>query len=363
MRKINLELQKVTAFSHSLHKLTDLGYMLKCFYELHKNAEYDSCLRFSMGFEGYIDNLKGLHSNWKDGKIAKALFGEIQEDMIQDITESKKEDIVEKKETDSDDDSEKEKEKEKDTENMETKSDNSDEENKDSKSESGEQSSKRTKPNSILLKGQYYPNLMNESHVKNDCFFGKNMILSAPNKAGKTTVLKTTAINIICIQQFGYGFFDSAVLCTPYTHFHSYLNIPDTSGRDSLFQAESRRCKDILDSVKENTDDQKYKHFCIFDELYSGTNPEEACKAGCAFLNYLSKFSNVDFILTTHYVDICKQFLKSSTTQNYKMEVNVSDTGTFEYTYRMLSGISEVKGAIRVLKDMDYPKEILEEIE
>ena len=204
---------------------------------------------------------------------------------------------------------------------------------------------------------------MNESHVKNDCFFGKNMILSAPNKAGKTTVLKTTAINIICIQQFGYGFFDSAVLCTPYTHFHSYLNIPDTSGRDSLFQAESRRCKDILDSVKENTDDQKYKHFCIFDELYSGTNPEEACKAGCAFLNYLSKFSNVDFILTTHYVDICKQFLKSNTTQNYKMEVNVSDTGTFEYTYRMLSGISEVKGAIRVLKDMDYPKEILEEIE
>ena len=33
----------------------------------------------------------------------------------------------------------------------------------------------------------------------------------------------------------------------------------------------------------------------------SGTNPIEAKKAGYAFLSYLSKYNNVDFILTTYY--------------------------------------------------------------
>lgn len=56
-------------------------------------------------------------------------------------------------------------------------------------------------------------------------------------------------MNIILSQQIGYGFYDSANI-NPYDYLHSYLNIPDTSGRDSLFQAESRRCKEILDSLE-----------------------------------------------------------------------------------------------------------------
>jgi len=154
------------------------------------------------------------------------------------------------------------------------------------------------------FKEQFYPALVNDSPVKNSCSFNKNMIISAPNKAGKTTILKTTAINIIFTQQVGCGFYSSAVL-TPYTHIHSYLNIPDTSGRDSLFQAEARRCKDILNIISDKSDN-RFRHFCIFDELYSGTNPEEASKAGYAFLEYLSKRQNVNFILTTHYLSICK---------------------------------------------------------
>ena len=52
-------------------------------------------------------------------------------------------------------------------------------------------------------------------------------------------------------QQIGYGCYSSAkIKC--YDNFHSYLNIPDTSGRDSLFQAEARRCKDILETITNN---------------------------------------------------------------------------------------------------------------
>jgi hypothetical protein len=209
---------------------------------------------------------------------------------------------------------------------------------------------------------QYYPALINDIPVKNNCNFKKNMIISSPNKSGKTTILKTTTINIIFTQQIGCGFYKSGKL-NPYTHIHSYLNIPDTSGRDSLFQAESRRCKEIIDVIKKYNDAAKYRHFCIFDELYSGTNPDEASKAGHAFLKYLTKYENVNFILTTHYFKICKKFNNSELVQNYKMEVNVLGDGSFEYTYKIKKGISKIKGGIRVLKDMDYPDEIIKFIE
>ena len=42
------------------------------------------------------------------------------------------------------------------------------------------------------------------------------------------------------------------------------------------------------------------RHLCVFDELYSGTNPEEATKSSYAFLKYLAKYKHLDFILTTH---------------------------------------------------------------
>jgi DNA mismatch repair protein MutS len=140
------------------------------------------------------------------------------------------------------------------------------------------------------------------------------------------------------------------------------LNIPDTSGRDSLFQAESRRCKEIIDIINDNNK-IGHRHFCVFDELFSGTNPEEASKAGHAFLKYLTKYENVTFILTTHYFKICKKFNKSLTVQNYKMEVIVREDGTFKYTYKIKKGISRIKGGIRVLKDMDFPIEIINTIQ
>ena len=186
------------------------------------------------------------------------------------------------------------------------------------------------------------------------------MIITGPNAAGKTTYLKTTVINIIFTQQFGCGFY-SACKMKPYTHIHSYLNIPDTSGRDSLFQAESRRCKEILNVITDSN--EKSRHFGIFDELYSGTNPIEATKSAYSFLLYLSKIENVDFILTTHYVDICSRLTKASTRiENWKMDAKMDENGDIEYNYTISKGISTIQGAVKVLRDMEYPEEIINTI-
>jgi hypothetical protein len=214
----------------------------------------------------------------------------------------------------------------------------------------------------LVIKDQYYPALANESFVTNDAELSNNLAVTGPNAAGKTTYLKTTMLNIIFTQQFGCGFYSGCVMVRPYTHLHSYLNIPDTSGRDSLFQAESRRCKDIIDRVVISPVEER--HFCIFDELYSGTNPVEATKSAYAFLMWLSQRPNVDFVLTTHYAEMCSRFKakKAVRIANCQMEAVESADGDISYTYRLIPGISKIQGAVKVLREMSYPEEILSTI-
>ena len=292
LKQLQSDLNPIYPFELNISKFGEIGYMLKCYYQIHTNSAYASCIQYSVGFEGYINNLLGVHENLHSGTVSFASFND---------------------------------------------------------------------QNNCTFKQQFYPVLSDSESVRNTCDFKKNMIISAPNKSGKTTILKTTAINIIFSQQVGCGFYQSASL-TPYTHIHSYINIPDTSGRDSLFQAESRRCKEIIECIVENQD-SNHRHFCMFDELYSGTNPTEASKAGYAFLQYLQEYSNVNYILTTHYLSICKQYKKSNVVQNYKMEVIVRPSGSLTYTYKLKKGMSRIKGGVRVLKDMNYPTKIIETIE
>ena len=113
-------------------------------------------------------------------------------------------------------------------------------------------------------------------------------------------------LNILFSQQVGYGAFKKGKI-TPFHYIHAYINIPDSISRDSLFQAEARRCKDILDIIEQ---DPYKNHFCIFDELYSGTNPYEAVATAYGYLSYISKNPNIRFMLTTHYIRLCKLFKK-----------------------------------------------------
>ena len=204
----------------------------------------------------------------------------------------------------------------------------------------------------------YFPAIADKP-VKNSYSTQKNLLITGPNAAGKTTLLKTTLFNVILSQQFGYGCYEKATIPL-YHHLHCYLNIPDTSARDSLFQAEARRCKDIIECVNKNG--IKERHFCIFDELYSGTNPYEAVSSAVAFLKYLGHYQNVSFMLTTHFIELCERLDRVPAFRNRHMSVMVSGTN-FTYTYKLVEGISEIKGAMKVLRDLDYPAEIVERAE
>ena len=203
----------------------------------------------------------------------------------------------------------------------------------------------------------FHPTLLQNKPVKNNIKLNKNYIISGPNASGKTTLLKSILINIILTQQLYCGFYTSAKI-NFVDKFHCYLNIPDTNSRDSLFQAEARRCKEIIDIINSNS---KEKHFCIFDELYSGTNPFEAVGSAHSYLSYLSEKSNVKFMLTTHFLKLCNMMTENNIVQNIKMK-SCLENNNVKYDYLIENGVSNVKSGFQVLKKLNYPKEILDKV-
>jgi hypothetical protein len=314
--EIYMKIGPLTPFCcYDAAKWFQMGHMLHQYYDLYACIEYEESLRYSIGFEGYIDIVSGIYKNYTEGNIGKCAFktASIQIDIASDAESANDDESI----------------------NTEV----------------------SVEPTDTVFVGQYYP-AHGSKGIRNKCNLSKNVLITGVNASGKTTMLKTAAINIIFSQQFGFGFYESCVL-HPYQHIHSYINIPDTSGRDSLFQAESRRCKEILDKIESTPME---RHFCIFDELYSGTNPKEAAKSAYSLLRFLSKNANVRFVLTTHYVSVCKKFKGHPAVANYMMQVDVREDSTFHYTYTFKRGISQLEGGVAILKDMNYPSEIIDDI-
>ena len=214
---------------------------------------------------------------------------------------------------------------------------------------------KNTKNTQLKLINLYHPCTDGEI-VSNTINMKENKIITGPNAAGKTTILKATIINVLLSQQIGFGFYQKGKI-TPFDFIHCYLNIPDTNSRDSLFQAEARRCNNILNLINDN---RNCRHFCIFDELFSGTNPYEATATAYAYLNFIAKNEKVKFMLTTHYIQLCKFLKKHKSIDNFNMETSIIKNIP-KYSYKLIKGTSKIKGGIIVLKQLNYPNKIIED--
>jgi hypothetical protein len=293
-------------YTFSLNTVYRIGHIMKCFYELYKHDLYEDAMLYAFGFNSYIKFLFGIKQNISRGHLAFTTF-----------------------------------------DSSETKYNNHDKSKNKTKNKNKNKNSKL----SNTLVDSYYAPLKNDSPVKNTICLDKSVIITGPNASGKTTVLKSTLINVILSQQFGVGFYKSATL-VPYKHIHCYLNIPDTSNRDSLFQAEARRCREIVDSVQAGVNNATETHLCGFDELYSGTNPEEASQSTTALMKWLSKKRRVSCMLTTHFTDVCTKLRKNSRIRNCRMHATIDEDKKATYTYELKDGISVVKGGCSILKEM-----------
>lgn len=307
LKKIHLQ-TNVNAYvwANAMSKIPQLGSIFCTFYDLYSNETSNTALRYSFDFFTYIRSLEGIQQNITSKHLGFAAFVSKKKPkkISQNYYGAHKNEVNKAKET------------------------------------------KETKT------------------IKNNVSLDKNRIVTGPNASGKTTLLKSVLINTILTQQWGCGFYDSYQL-TPFHYFHCYLNIPDTSGRDSLFQAEARRCKDILEHTERHKDKS---HLCIFDEIYSGTNPEDATLSATRFLQFIANNPNIRFLVSTHFIEICNYFAKENTNkntnknsvniQNCNMETIQKENGHLEFLYLLKDGISNIHGGLFILKEMNYPTAI-----
>ena len=88
----------------------------------------------------------------------------------------------------------------------------------------------------------------------------------------------------------------------------------------------------------------------------------EASATGYAYIQYMNKYKNVKFIITTHYLDMCEELLKSENKniKNHYMEAYYNENKKIVYTYKKKNGITKIKGGVEVLKNLNYPKIIVD---
>ena len=67
--ELKIQLDNIDSFKLSFNKFMNIGYMLKSYYIIHDNKEFENTLRFSVGFHGYLNNLCQLNSHISDGLI------------------------------------------------------------------------------------------------------------------------------------------------------------------------------------------------------------------------------------------------------------------------------------------------------
>jgi DNA mismatch repair ATPase MutS len=198
-----------------------------------------------------------------------------------------------------------------------------------------------------------YNPILGYSSVKNNVELTKNnfMIITGPNKAGKSTYMKSILINLLFAQTIGVVAAESFIT-TPYNYLYSYLNIADSIGNESLFEAELNRCHKYI-KIVENLKDSEFT-FATIDELFTGTNYTEGIASSYSVCKYLKNFKKSVVIVSTHFTELCK--INTVLLKYFKTQ-KINDT--YIYDYKILDGISNQNIAIDLLKEKGYNDQII----
>lgn len=180
-----------------------------------------------------------------------------------------------------------------------------------------------------------------------------NIVLTGPNAGGKSTFIKSILINALLSQTAGIAVASRATMI-PFSIINSQINIPDSKGYESLFEAEMYRCKAKLDQIATLPTDKKA--LFIMDEIFNSTNPVEGIAGAFAIANKLSQYSNCTVLFTTHYVYLTrlKNYLP------YKMNV-IQESDKISFPYKLSRGVSKQYIALDLLAKNGFDEGIIEE--
>lgn len=192
-----------------------------------------------------------------------------------------------------------------------------------------------------------------EKGVENPISIDRNgIILTGTNMSGKSTYLRTIGVNIIMAQSL------ATTLSSKYKGdlFKVITSISpkdDIENGKSYYMAEVEAVKRILEEVKDDT----VPVLSIIDEIFRGTNPIERVAASIEILEYIWKY-NSRAIVATHDLDLAFAVKSHYDTYYFSEKVTEKEGLTFDYTIK--KGVSNTRNAIKLLRYMGYPNEIVE---
>ncbi|MEQ1675541.1 MAG: DNA mismatch repair protein MutS [Chitinophagaceae bacterium] len=170
------------------------------------------------------------------------------------------------------------------------------------------------------------------------------LFLTGANMAGKSTLIKALG-SAVFLAHIGMGVPAKKMRLTLFDGLLSNINVVDNIAKgESYFFNEVQRIKNTIQKI-----DNGKKWLVLIDELFKGTNVQDAMKCSLTVIKGLIKMKNSLFILSTHLYEIGEE-LKTYPNISFRyFETNVKEE-QLEFSYQLKEGISNDRIGYVILK-------------
>jgi len=190
---------------------------------------------------------------------------------------------------------------------------------------------------SIEIKGLYH--IFHKSPVKNDVLMTKSKkiwFLTGANMAGKSTIIKTISIAVY-LTHIGFPVPAYSLKTDVLDGLFTSVNLfDDIELGYSHFYSEAIRLKTILDQL-----DKKSNALIILDELFKGTNHNDASQAILEVIKYLSEIDGPSVIISSHITDLYQDLKSMPSIEFIKLDIEKDVNGLPIFTYKVTKGVAE----------------------
>lgn len=180
----------------------------------------------------------------------------------------------------------------------------------------------------------------------------KSMLLTGSNMSGKTTFIRTVAVNSILAQTLNLCF--AKAYKAPFFKVYSSIRITD-----DLFENTSYYLEEVL-TLKTLINASQEEPPCLFvlDEIFKGTNTAERISGGQGILSYLNKGNNIVFV-STHDIELT-ELLKKENYELFHFCEDINKTNLV-FDHKLKKGKLTTRNAIKIMELYNYPEVIIEQ--
>lgn len=202
--------------------------------------------------------------------------------------------------------------------------------------------------NNLRVKEVYHPLIDNP--VCNSITTKGNVLLTGSNASGKSTFLKTIAINSILAQTIGTSL-SKEYIAPVYRIYSSMALRDDLANSDSYYIVEIKSLKRILDAVGK----KGRTVLCFIDEVLRGTNTVERIAASSEILKNLNTGRALCFA-ATHDIELTTILKDCYSNYHFQEEVTEDEV---KFDYKLYAGPATTRNAIKLLNVIGYDKNII----